>query len=100
MKFIVSSGQLLRALQTVSGVIQSNNTLPILDHFLVHLDPGEINDYGVRPRNDDDHPFIGGFVRIDHGSHSRTHAVGHRQELSRTALDLHPQSGKPCARSK
>ena len=42
MKFIVSSGQLLRALQTVSGVIQSNNTLPILDHFLVHLDPGKL----------------------------------------------------------
>ena len=42
MKFIVSSGQLLRALQTVSGVIQSNNTLPILDHFLVHLHPGQL----------------------------------------------------------
>lgn len=42
MKFIVSSGQLLRSLQTVSGVIQSNNTLPILDHFLVHLTPGKL----------------------------------------------------------
>ena len=42
MKFIVSSGQLMRSLQTVSGVIQTNNTLPILDHFLVHLSPGKL----------------------------------------------------------
>jgi len=42
MKFIVSSGQLLRALQTVSGVIQSNHTLPILDHFLVVLEPNKL----------------------------------------------------------
>jgi DNA polymerase III subunit beta len=42
MKFIVSSGQLLRALQTVSGVIQSNHTLPILDHLLVVLEPNKL----------------------------------------------------------
>lgn len=38
MKFIISSGQLLKALQSVSGVIQSNNTLPILDNFLFELE--------------------------------------------------------------
>ena len=32
----------MRSLQTVSGVIQTNNTLPILDHFLVHLSPGKL----------------------------------------------------------
>jgi len=42
MKFIVSSGQLLKALQTVGGVIQTSNTLPILDHFLLELKPGSL----------------------------------------------------------
>lgn len=37
MKFIISSVQLLKALQAVNGVIQSNNTLPILDNFLFEL---------------------------------------------------------------
>lgn len=34
MKFIVSSTSLLKHLQTVGGVLNSSNTLPILDHFL------------------------------------------------------------------
>ncbi len=37
MKFIVSSSQLLRQLQILGGVINSNNTLPILDNFLFEL---------------------------------------------------------------
>lgn len=37
MKFIVSSIQLLKSLQAVSGVLGSNNTLPILDDFLFNL---------------------------------------------------------------
>ena len=39
MKFIVSSNALLRSLQAISGVLSSNNTLPILDDFL--FDVGE-----------------------------------------------------------
>ena len=41
MHFIVSSNQLLRQLQSLSGVLSSSNTLPILDHFLFDLAPGE-----------------------------------------------------------
>ena len=42
MQFIVSSTQLLRQLQTLSGVLSTSNTLPILDHFLFDLAPGEL----------------------------------------------------------
>ena len=38
MKFIVSSSQLLKQLQILGGVINTNNTLPILDNFLFELD--------------------------------------------------------------
>jgi DNA polymerase-3 subunit beta len=38
MKFIVSSTTLLKNLQIISGVINSSNTLPILDDFLFELD--------------------------------------------------------------
>ena len=38
MKFIVSSSELLYHLQHLSGVINNNNTLPILDNFLFDLD--------------------------------------------------------------
>ncbi len=38
MKFIVSSSELLKHLQAISGVLASNNTLPILDNFLFELD--------------------------------------------------------------
>ena len=41
MHFIVSSNQLLRKLQSLSGVISNNNSLPILDYFLFYLSPGE-----------------------------------------------------------
>ncbi|MEA3505675.1 MAG: DNA polymerase III subunit beta [Bacteroidota bacterium] len=37
MKFIVSSSLLLRNLQKISGVLSTNNTLPILDDFLFEL---------------------------------------------------------------
>lgn len=37
MKFIVSSSYLLKQLQVLGGIINTNNTLPILDHFLFHL---------------------------------------------------------------
>jgi len=38
MKFIVSSSLLLKNLQKISGVLSTNNTLPILDDFLFQLD--------------------------------------------------------------
>src|SRR5690554_6471194 len=38
MKFIVSSSYLLKQLQVLGGIINNNNTLPILDNFLVNLD--------------------------------------------------------------
>jgi len=37
MKFIVSSSYLLKQLQVLGSVINSNNTLPILDNFLFEL---------------------------------------------------------------
>jgi DNA polymerase-3 subunit beta len=37
MKFIVSSTRLLKELQIIGGIIQSNNTLAILDNFLFDL---------------------------------------------------------------
>ena len=42
MKFIVSSSQLLRQLQVLGGVINSNNTLPILDNFLFELSENQL----------------------------------------------------------
>ena len=38
MKFIVSSVALLKKLQIVGGVINSSNTIPVLDHFLFELE--------------------------------------------------------------
>jgi len=38
MKFIVSSSYLLKQLQVLGGIINSNNTLPILDNFLFNLE--------------------------------------------------------------
>ncbi len=38
MKFIVSSSYLLKQLQMLGGIINNNNTLPILDNFLFNLD--------------------------------------------------------------
>ena len=42
MKFIVSSTQLLKQLQILGGVINSNNTLPILDNFLFDLSNNQL----------------------------------------------------------
>jgi|UniRef100_UPI0040476F68 DNA polymerase III subunit beta len=42
MKFIVSSSQLLKQLQVLGGVINSNNTLPILDNFLFELTENQL----------------------------------------------------------
>ena len=40
MKFIVTSSGLLRQLQAISGVLNSNNPLPILDNFLFVIEKG------------------------------------------------------------
>ena len=37
MKFIVSSAALLKELQIIGGVVNSTNTLPILDNFLFEV---------------------------------------------------------------
>jgi DNA polymerase-3 subunit beta len=42
MKFIVSSSQLLKQLQQISGVINSNTVLPILEDFLFEVDNGKL----------------------------------------------------------
>jgi len=42
MKFIVSSSYLLKQLQVLGGVINSNNALPILDNFLFELDGNDL----------------------------------------------------------
>lgn len=43
MKFIVSSSTLLKNLQKISGVLSTNNTLPILDDFLFELTEDELS---------------------------------------------------------
>lgn len=42
MRFIVSSSQLLKQLQVLSGVIANNNTLPILDNFLFEVSEDQL----------------------------------------------------------
>ncbi|MDR6301120.1 DNA polymerase III subunit beta [Mesonia maritima] len=42
MKFIVSSSYLLKQLQILGGVINNNNTLPILDNFLFELNHNKL----------------------------------------------------------
>lgn len=42
MKFIVSSSYLLKQLQVLGGVINNNNTVPILDNFLFELNEKEL----------------------------------------------------------
>ncbi|ADX67130.1 MULTISPECIES: DNA polymerase III subunit beta [Weeksella] len=42
MKFIVSSNTLLKNVNTIGGVINNNNTLPILDNFLFELKGNEL----------------------------------------------------------
>ena len=43
MKFIVDSAELVRKLQAISGVLSTNNALPILDNFLFDLKDGELS---------------------------------------------------------
>ena len=43
MKFIISSSLLLKQLQSISGVLNTNNTLPILDNFLFDLQGEELS---------------------------------------------------------
>lgn len=43
MKFIVSSSYLLKQLQVLGGIINSSNTLPILDNFLFELNGGNLS---------------------------------------------------------
>jgi DNA polymerase-3 subunit beta len=42
MKFIVSSSNLLKQIQMLNGVLNSSNTLPILDNFLFEVDKGTL----------------------------------------------------------
>lgn len=42
MKFIASSGTLLKQLQVVGGVINTNNTMAILDNFLFDIKPNSL----------------------------------------------------------
>jgi len=42
MKFIVSSSTLLKQLQMLNGVLNTSNTLPILDNFLFEIDRGTL----------------------------------------------------------
>ena len=42
MKFIVSSAQLQKHLQQISGVLNSNNPIPILDNFLFVVNKGQL----------------------------------------------------------
>lgn len=42
MKFIVSSSVLLKNLQSISGVLNSSNTLPILDNFLFEINKNRL----------------------------------------------------------
>ena len=42
MNFITSSSILLRHLQSISGVINTSNTLPILDNFLFDIQNGQL----------------------------------------------------------
>ncbi len=42
MKFIVSSGELLKQLQLLGGVINNSNTLPILDNFLFEINKDQL----------------------------------------------------------
>jgi len=45
MNFIVESSALLKELQKLSGVLSTNNTLPILDNFLFDISESEISIY-------------------------------------------------------
>lgn len=42
MNFVISSGNLLKHLQGISGVLSTSNTLPILDNFLFEITDGNL----------------------------------------------------------
>ncbi|MFN5911448.1 MAG: DNA polymerase III subunit beta, partial [Bacteroidota bacterium] len=42
MNFLVSSTSLLKHLQSISGVLSTSNTLPILDNFLFEIAEGQL----------------------------------------------------------
>ena len=42
MNFIISSSTLLKHLQSISGVLSTNSTLPILDNFLFSIVNAEL----------------------------------------------------------
>ena len=42
MKFIISSGELLKNLQTLGLILNTNNTLPILDNFLFNIKENDL----------------------------------------------------------
>ena len=43
MKFIVSSSDLLKNLQVLGTILNTNTTLPILDNFLFEIENNELN---------------------------------------------------------
>ncbi len=43
MNFVVSSSTLSKSLQSISGVLSTSNTLPILDNFLFEIEDGVLN---------------------------------------------------------
>jgi DNA polymerase-3 subunit beta len=51
MKFIVSTSQLLKQLQTIGGVISSNTVLPILEDFLFDIDKGVLTIFATDLEN-------------------------------------------------
>ena len=42
MKFIISSSELLKNLQILGSILNTNNTLPILDNFLFEIDNNDL----------------------------------------------------------
>lgn len=42
MNFVVSASTLLKHLKAISGVLSTNNTVPILDCFLFEIEKGEL----------------------------------------------------------
>ena len=43
MNFVSSSASLLKHLQSISGVLSTSNTLPILDNFLFEINDGQLS---------------------------------------------------------
>ena len=43
MNFIISSSDLLKSLQVLGTILNTNNTLPILDNFLFEIDNNKLN---------------------------------------------------------